>query len=186
MNPQRTQDMSDRETTAFGSTPAYNPSGTPNTFMPTVNTDQATPRPGQRPLDWGPPTPRAEGAATQIMPAFRSPPTFAWLVIVDSPDKRLIGEIFKLNAGSTSVGRAASNDITLPDNACSAQHAKVRVDQPEGGEKEFVIHDLASTNGTYVGGKDTYQEESSRTYHQVLHDSDYILLGETSLVFKRV
>lgn len=177
---------SDRETTAMGNTPAYNPSGASAPFTPTVNTDQATPRPGQLPGGRDPYAPRSEGAKTQIIPAFRAPPSFAWLVVVESPDKQLIGEIFKLNADVTSIGRAIGNHILLSDAACSSQHARVRVDELEGGEKQFVIHDLASTNGTYVGDKDSYQDETSRVYHHALHDGDYVLVGETLLVFKRV
>ncbi|WP_423222447.1 FHA domain-containing protein [Candidatus Amarolinea aalborgensis] len=188
MNPQVSPNPpggSDNDPTILGNTPMYNSPIAATPFTPAVNPEQPTPRPGQ-PAGWGPPPLNRESASTQIIPSFRSPPAFAWFVVIEAPDQRLVGEIFKVNVGVTGIGRTTGNDIVLPDVACSSQHARVRVEEQEGGEKRFVLHDLASTNGTYVGDKDSYREDSSRVYHRALQDGDYVLIGETTLVFKRI
>lgn len=46
-----------------------------------------------------------------------------------------------------SLGRGAANDVVVEDDSVSTQHA--RLEYLEGGWR---IIDLASTNGTYVGG----------------------------------
>jgi pSer/pThr/pTyr-binding forkhead associated (FHA) protein len=43
---------------------------------------------------------------------------------------------------------------------------------------EFVLYDLASTNGSYVNG--------ALVHMAVLRDNDRIRIGETELVFKKV
>lgn len=108
---------------------------------------------------------------------------FAWLVVMDGPDK---GRIHPLKPDTTAVGRAPGNDIVVPDDTCSGQHLKIRIESQEEGGERFVLIDLASRNGTYVGSKETYRDPSSRVYRHVLQDGDYLLLGETTLVFKRV
>ena len=49
-----------------------------------------------------------------------------------------------------------------------------------------MIYDLASSNGLFVGAKETYKDAASRVHRHVLKDGDYILIGETTLVFKQV
>jgi len=188
MNPQASPFAprgSENDPTVLGNTPGYNPANQQTPFTPAVNTEQATPRPGQM-AGWGGAPSFRDNTATQIIPSFRPPPTFAWLVVTESPVQQLVGEIFKINPTSTSIGRAGENDIVLSDTACSSQHAKIRAEDPEGGERTFIIHDLASTNGTYVGDKNSYREDSNRVYHRSLQDGDYILIGETTLVFKHI
>lgn len=83
------------------------------------------------------------------------------------------GEVFNLSTESAlSVGRAKANDITIEDVAVSSQHCRVR---PEGGG--FVLHDLKSTNGTFVNDR--------RVSRHVLADGDVIKVGETLLQFRR-
>jgi hypothetical protein len=82
------------------------------------------------------------------------------------------GKVFNLNAEtSISIGRAPSNDIPLNDSAVSGEHCRVR---PEGGN--FVVHDLKSTNGTFVNEK--------RIERHRLSEGDEIRIGETCLRFK--
>lgn len=57
---------------------------------------------------------------------------------------------------------------------------------PEDGEPIFVLYDVGSANGTYVGDKQTYRDPGSRKYRHVLKDGDYLLVGETTMVFKKV
>lgn len=109
----------------------------------------------------------------------------AWLGIVSGPGADR-GRTFVLRS-ETLVGRAAGIDVPLGGDATiSSQHVKVRLEQKEGGAKDeqvFVLYDLASANGTFVGTRQNYREDGSRVYRRELHQGDYILLGETSLVF---
>jgi hypothetical protein len=72
---------------------------------------------------------------------------------------------------ATSIGRARANDLQIEDVSISSQHCRVR---PENGN--FVLHDLRSTNGTFVNEK--------RVARHVLHEGDIIKIGESQLVFK--
>jgi hypothetical protein len=162
-----------------------------------ANSEQPTPRPGQIPYppapagprpEWGAPPP-AGGAQTVIMPTGPRPePSFAWLVLVaGAAENPFIGKVYEImKEGVTTLGRVQGNDIVVPDPACSSQHARIRMEADESGNPAYVIYDMASSNGTFAGAKENYKDESSRVYRHVLHDGDYILIGETTLVFKRV
>ena len=77
------------------------------------------------------------------------------------------GELFELPlTTATSLGRGPENDIVVSDSAVSGQHCRI---QPEGGR--FVLHDLQSTNGTFVNER--------RVGRQLLSEGDVIRLGET-------
>jgi hypothetical protein len=77
------------------------------------------------------------------------------------------GELFELpTATATSLGRGPENDIVVSDSAVSGQHCRI---QPEGGR--FVLHDLQSTNGTFVNER--------RIGRQLLSEGDVIRLGDT-------
>lgn len=96
------------------------------------------------------------------------PQPIAWLVITSG---RRAGRICRLSS-VVNIGRdAAQNDLVLDDEAVSAQHARIRL---EG--RQYVLYDLASTNGTFVNGR--------RVYRWPLMDGDEITVGMTSLVFK--
>ena len=53
----------------------------------------------------------------------------------------------------------------------SSEHCRIR---PEDGH--FVLHDLKSTNGTFVNER--------RVTRHVLSEGDVVKIGETSLLFK--
>jgi hypothetical protein len=83
------------------------------------------------------------------------------------------GRVYDLRRdGSTSMGRARANDIVIDDVACSNEHCRIR---PEEGR--FVLHDLQSTNGTFVN-------ERRVTSHS-LEAGDVVQVGETHLTFWR-
>lgn len=103
------------------------------------------------------------------------PPTFAWLVIIEGVHA---GHIFHLHPDSTVVGRDPACDIVLDDTASSRQHARIRVIEGEGKKKVFVLHDLATENGTFVNDEQIVKHE--------LNDGDRILIGRTKLAFKQV
>lgn len=135
----------------------------------------------------GPP-PEPAGSETVVMELEpKTPIPLAWLAVVEGPGAKR-GKLVALKA-ETIVGRT-QGDLTLNgDRAMSSQHVRIRLEPKEGaaaeGEQVFVVYDLATTNGTYVGTRETYRDDASRVYRRVLRDGDYLLLGETSLVFKQ-
>lgn len=72
---------------------------------------------------------------------------------------------------SFSIGREDGCDLVIQDRSVSRQHARL-----ERGKTGFVLQDLGSTYGTYVGGM--------RIRNVVLKDKDQIKLGKIQLVFK--
>jgi hypothetical protein len=92
------------------------------------------------------------------------------LSVTRGPGMGLVYEV--KTAGPTSLGRAKLNDIVLnEDVAVSSEHCRIR---PEDGT--FVLHDLKSTNGTFVNDK--------RVSRQPLTEGDTIQVGETYLQFR--
>ncbi len=98
-------------------------------------------------------------------------PSFAWLVVIKGARP---GQIFPLNEKGLKIGRSGNCEIVLAqDNSVSLEHAKVYKE-----DEEFVVHDLASANGTFVNGK--------KAYHQALTENDRLIIGQTVLVFKQI
>ena len=116
----------------------------------------------------------------------RVPPVFAWLVVVDGPDHASIGKVHALRPDTTTVGRQAGNEIVLADGTCSSQHFRIRVEAQEDRDPAFMLYDMGSRNGTFVGSRETYKNPESQTYRYELRDGDYVLVGETTLVFKKI
>lgn len=141
------------------------------------------PFPAPRPGGFQPSSPPAD--QTMVI-AERPKPVFAWLVVVDGPDHGSIGQVHNLRPDTTTLGRAAANHIALRDDTASAQHARIRIEARENEEPAFVLYDMGSSNGTFVGDKKTHKDEESRTYRHQLQDGDYVLIGETALVFKKL
>jgi hypothetical protein len=102
------------------------------------------------------------------------------------PDRNTIGVVHSLHPDTTTLGRVAGNAIVVQDDTVSAQHARIRRETKEGQEPVFALFDLGSRNGIFVGDKDTYKDEENRVYRHELQDGDYLLIGETTLVFKRL
>ena len=83
-----------------------------------------------------------------------------------------VGEVFELgNKAPMSIGRAKANAVVVNDVSVSSEHCRIR---PEDGQ--FVLHDLKSTNGTFVNER--------RITRHVLAEGDVVKIGETSLLFK--
>lgn len=95
----------------------------------------------------------------------------AWLV---GKEGDAAGHQFPLHKERVILGRSSTCDIVLGDPAVSNRHAAI---VREGDA--FTIQDLASTNGTFVGGERI-------TEPRVLNEGDEIRLGKTVLVFKRL
>jgi hypothetical protein len=76
-----------------------------------------------------------------------------------------------LDGPITTIGRAADNDIVLIGQRVSKHHAEVQQD----GE-QYMLRDLASTNGTFVNG------QRLRT-PQPLKRRDLLDIGDLTLMF---
>jgi hypothetical protein len=100
------------------------------------------------------------------------PKSGAWLHLID---RNRQGISYPLSEnGRTTIGRSGSNDIVLDSPFVSAEHAVVK-----GDRDVFIIHDLASFNGTWVNGH--------RVQRSILYDGDLLTFGkDLSLVFKQI
>lgn len=77
-----------------------------------------------------------------------------------------------LSKDAVVIGRLETCDVIVADPGASRRHAEIR---REGDE--WVVIDLGSTNGTEINGK--------RVNRHRLQPGDRILLGETTLEFRR-
>ena len=158
-------------------------------FVRSAPSERTTPGPAQPPRAPQGRPPYAEPAGTEgetMLMGQRPAPVFAWLVVVDGPDKGSIGVVYPLHPDTTNIGRVSGNQIVLGDQTCSSQHARIRVEGKGDKDRAFVLYDMGSRNGTYIGSRESYKEEESRKYRHELQDGDYMLLGETTLVFKKL
>lgn len=142
--------------------------------------------PAQAPF--GPPPPQAPaGAEAQTMIISERPtPVFAWLVVVDGPERNVVGTVHTLHPDTTTIGRVAGNHFVLRDETVSAQHARIRREVKEGQEPVFALFDMGSRNGIFVGDRESYKDEENRIYRHELQDGDFLLMGETTMVFKKL
>lgn len=82
--------------------------------------------------------------------------------------------LYELKDGScVRIGRAASNDITLPHNSISRSHAEI-----ESNHDSWVITDLRSANGVLVNGSPIERAQ--------LKSGDVIALGDIKLRFENM
>lgn len=84
------------------------------------------------------------------------------------------GQHYPLLGAITVLGRDDCADVVLDDPGISRQHSEIRVTS-DGPHLLSSVHDLHSTNGTYVNGDPI----TSRR----LADGDRITVGRTALVF---
>jgi pSer/pThr/pTyr-binding forkhead associated (FHA) protein len=97
------------------------------------------------------------------------PRRFGWLIVKTGPR---IGQVHQLGE-VTDLGRSAASAIVIDDDRVSEQHARVRVDE----EGQFVLWDLASTNGTFVN-------DEQITAATPIVENDEVRVGRTVLVLK--
>lgn len=154
--------------TPFGSAPAK-PTSSPSPFAakpPAASTPFGLGEQGQ-----GSGTPAPPGAAsdeeTVVMPGSAGMRVFGILIDRKQPSHR-----HDVDKPNVSIGRAGGNAIVLNNPTVSRQHAAIR---REGDA--FVLHDLDSANGTFVG--DQRLREPVR-----LEDGMVLRFGELEFVFK--
>jgi hypothetical protein len=123
-----------------------------------------------------PPPPRRQEArptervAARRAPARKAAEANAMLYVHEGPRS---GTDYRLNVGTTNIGRSKDNDIWIDHPEVSGQHAMIREE-----EGRFTLVDRGSTNGTYLNGQLVRSPTS-------LEDGDQIALGEVvTLVFK--
>lgn len=72
------------------------------------------------------------------------------------------------------IGRAISNDIVFDDPTVSTRHAELRWDQGK-----WIVHDLNSTNGTFVSYRGVPQEEQ-RVEYNALQSGSLVRFGQVT------
>jgi pSer/pThr/pTyr-binding forkhead associated (FHA) protein len=94
------------------------------------------------------------------------------LVVLDSPALGE-GDVYTLDSHPLTMGRGATNDISLPeDEYSSTRHARF-----EPRRDGVWIEDIGSTNGTFVNGIRLTRERK-------LVPGDVVRIGETDLRFE--
>ena len=117
----------------------------------------------------------AAAARTELIDSPAATPSDAWLIFVSEGPR--FGEIVRVRGTAFLIGRASDCDLMLEDSAVSRQHVKIRI---EGAPPtlRFMLHDLATDNGTFVNG--------TRQTPVELHNGDIIRIGRTELTFKHL
>ncbi|HMC94725.1 MAG TPA: FHA domain-containing protein, partial [Polyangia bacterium] len=90
----------------------------------------------------------------------------AYLVVLAGTS---VGEMYKVEADKTVIGRGQKAQIRLLDDGISREHAQVVI---EG--THIFLQDLGSTNGTFCNGIKVDRKE--------LVDGDKILVGSTTIL----
>jgi Protein of unknown function (DUF3662)/FHA domain len=87
------------------------------------------------------------------------------------PSLDIDGQMYRLSAPVTVLGRSSEADIALDDPGISRRHAQIQVDAGQA-----VVLDLDSTNGTFVDGE--------RVARAPLADGSQITMGRTRIVYR--
>ncbi len=136
------------------------------------------PMPGPVPMPVPAPRPGAAAKKTRVLQEEvaeqKKLPVVGWLVALTGKHK---GEDFRIREGKNVVGSAPTCDIVLTDEHVSSRHASINY-IVRGDERVFVLHDLDSTNGTYLN------DSEEPVYHEELVDNDTITFGTTKCKFK--
>lgn len=97
-------------------------------------------------------------------------PIVGWLVPLNGPNQF---QTFKLQAGSTKIGKGGASHVVIGDGYMSSEHCQI-VMSPAG----FTLVDGGSTNGTLVNERRVDKHE--------LIDNDIITMGKTNFRFKTI
>jgi hypothetical protein len=94
---------------------------------------------------------------------------FGWLIVKEGTR---VGHVYELDPEVTDLGRGPTNHIVVDDDRVSDQHTRIRVE-----DDQFVVWDLASTNGTFVNG----QRITAAT---PIVENDEVQIGHSIMVLK--
>ncbi|MFC4335016.1 FHA domain-containing protein FhaB/FipA [Salininema proteolyticum] len=83
------------------------------------------------------------GSGKQKQKRSKTPAVAQWLVVTTGA---LAGQRFPLTGQPISIGRARDSTIVINDDFASSHHARIA---PVEGQ--WMVEDLGSTNGTYLG-----------------------------------
>ncbi len=93
-------------------------------------------------------------------------PAVAHLAVTSGPLK---GTVLPLGSAPILVGRAGTCTLVIDDDYCSARHCRIF---PEKGA--WLVEDLGSTNGTFLGGRKVDDPVP-------FHKGDAVRIGATTL-----
>ena len=126
------------------------PAPKPSTDMGGSGPRATMPNPTPAPPPSGPPpAPAAPARLNDTMhgtPAAAPPPGPLASILVRSGSKK--GQRLPIRVPVVNIGRADYNDLVLPEESVSTQHAKL-----QRRDGVWVLVDLGSTNGTFVDGE---------------------------------
>jgi pSer/pThr/pTyr-binding forkhead associated (FHA) protein len=114
---------------------------------------------------------------TQVLNPTLNWPLLGFLVLLAGPNDPA-PRFIQFTEDNMLIGRANDHHISINDPAISNPQARIRLIQETDEEPHFVIWDLGSANGTLVNDETIIKH--------TLQDGDYLILGETELVFKQV
>jgi pSer/pThr/pTyr-binding forkhead associated (FHA) protein/tetratricopeptide (TPR) repeat protein len=80
------------------------------------------------------------------------------------------GKEFVVGDGRITIGRIDSNQVVIDDASVSRHHARIQRENDK-----WVLYDLGSSNGTFVGGRPTQQKE--------LKDNEKVMFGSIAFRF---
>lgn len=116
-------------------------------------------------------TPDAQGSPGQPAAAHATRKLVGWLVTFDLQPA---GTDFRLYEGRSRIGRTPNNDIVVNSTGVSDEHCLLLY-----RDKNFILEDRLSTNGTFVNGK--MIEEKVH-----LNDHDEIRIGNVTLKLRTI
>jgi pSer/pThr/pTyr-binding forkhead associated (FHA) protein len=160
-NPYKTRFVHDQPSEEAPDRPASAPSAAP------------APRPTPAPV--GPARP--DEGTELVPPDGPAAPVLAWLVFSNRGSPRF-GDMVRLLDKTILLGRSTDCEVMIEDRTASRQHAKIRVEQ-QADQVQFLLHDLATDNGTFVNGVKIAQPTA-------LNNNDVIRIGYTEMTFKRI
>lgn len=107
------------------------------------------------------------------------PPVVAQLLIISGGPHGAKGHSFDLIKQTTVLGRDDNKcDILLPDDKASNVHATIFL-----GTEGFEVHDLKSTNGTFINEQKLEDEDAEEAVVQLLNHGDEIRIGRLRMKF---